>query len=191
MTTTPMAEVVDFAAMSNGWTVVEIPTVSLDFQLSDLRDELEAFGDVGPVDIIYASDNGIELVDAIAHGSSEGTKVVVAISLHDIPALGALLDQSRGRFERGPRVVVITPPTGGEVLARTAPNLWSWVGGRYWPSVEPASAIDVEARLTSFRDQFRISDDDVVQMVKAGTLPADPVFAEWASLLAVERNHGE
>lgn len=66
-------------------------------------------------------------------------------------------------------------------FATNAPHLWSLVGGHVF-SWAPA-ALDTEARLASLRAETRLEDAEVLARASAGTLPADPVFAEWLALL--------
>lgn len=71
-----------------------------------------------------------------------------------------------------------------EALARFAehaPHLWSLVGAHVFDWAPPA--LDAEARLASLREETGLGDDDVLTRAEAGTLPADPVFAEWLALL--------
>ena len=68
-------------------------------------------------------------------------------------------------------------------LARNAPHTWSLVGPDCWTLDPEADRLDVPARLEQLRTLTGWTNEAVLAAAIAGTLPNDPVWAEWLALL--------
>ena len=109
------------------------------------------------------------LVDATGFGTEEWTD----------------LDLRRSSLAHEGPVVFIMGHDGFSDLMRVAPNLASWLGGNVLTKDDGKQAIE-EARtrrLAALQLTLNMSDDAVLRAAEAGTLPRDPEYAEWLTLL--------
>ena len=96
------------------------------------------------------------------------------------------LDIRRSSLLRKGFVVLWLTLDGIRRLSQKAPNLRSWIGGsQFQATPDPGwmSEDERHTRLAALSDHYKLNDDDVIRMAKAGTLPPDPEFAEWLVLL--------
>jgi hypothetical protein len=95
------------------------------------------------------------------------------------------VDLNRTRLQRAGTTVLVLDPPAIEHLENTAPNLASWIGGSIWrlEKARPLDGADTEQRLVALRQWSGLEDLEVVRRAEAGTLPPDPAYAEWLTLL--------
>ena len=178
-------EVAQMIAMSfSGWSVIECEMSERLQCAEDLQhelywqDELAAESDVAICSLVGIRDDLTMLSEL-----SRDKIYIVVCDAETIEATAEALEAGRGRFVLGPRIVLVTGPNGAKALAQAAPNIWSWVGSRYWQKIRRTPIFDREARLASFRMATGLTDEQITTAAEAGSLNSDPVFAEWLSLL--------
>jgi hypothetical protein len=186
VSTLGLAELADRTCLeAGGWSVVVAPEPRIAATTEELKEELafllEQEG-VGSVRVFSERLSGPALIEELALLGPED------VALLPLPAdvqtsVSRSLDYGRGRLVGRPRGVILTSEAGVRVLAMEAPNFWSWVGPRVWHLDPLAGHLDPEARLASLRQWTGLSDAEVIERAEAGTLQADPVFAEWLVLL--------
>lgn len=99
------------------------------------------------------------------------------------------VDLNRTRLQRNGTTVLVLDPTSIEHLENKAPNFASWIGGNIWrlEKARPLDDVAVEQRLIALRRWSGLEDLEMVRLAESGTLPPDPEYAEWLTLLG----HGE
>jgi hypothetical protein len=98
----------------------------------------------------------------------------------------AVLDRQRSSLEAASRAIVfLTTPSSFEALMRVASNLSSWLGGFVFEQEDSTARIEERraGRLEALRAWFGKTDEQVVREAESGTVPRDPAYAEWLSLL--------
>lgn len=96
------------------------------------------------------------------------------------------LDALRSGLAREEPVILFMTEGSADQLSRLAPNLASWVGGSYakWDeTAEVLSPDEKAARLGVLREQFGMTDDDVIRAASEHRLPREPQMSEWLVLL--------
>jgi hypothetical protein len=95
------------------------------------------------------------------------------------------VDLNRTRLQRNGTTVLVLDPAAIEQLENRAPNFASWIGGNIFRLEKPRPLDDalVEQRLVALRQWSGLEDLEVVRRSEAGTLPPDPAYAEWLTLL--------
>lgn len=168
-----------------GWGVLVVDEARIGSVARELAEELtfalEQEG-AGSVRIFGRLPDDLPLLDEIG-GLGEGDIALLPLGAARIEPVTRLLDYGRARLAKGPKGLIVTSEEGVLSIAVGAPNLWSWIGPRVWGLDPGAGHLDVEARLGSLREGTGLQDTDVIERGEAGTLPADPVFAEWLVLL--------
>lgn len=166
----------------NAWMIIMVDpehlSTSLDFLLQELDLHAQDLG--ASVSILEASQL---TATTLPWGGDRSPRAFVIRGLESLPVVQLeRLDLDRGRFLDGPTIVAVTTPEGASRLALHAPNLWSWVGSQCFRGVEP-EPMDVDLRIRSIRDALGITDEELVRRAEAGTIPLDPVIAEWLVLI--------
>jgi len=152
--------------------------------LADLEDELRAIAPSGAVTRL-SPHSGQQLV---ADLGASAVEIVVVDARRFSPADWALLDRRRSALAHRGVVIFVTTPSSFSELMRHATNLASWLGDVFAvPHDDATVEARREQRLTALRRWANRSDDEIVDAARAGTLPADPAYAEWLVLLG----HGE
>jgi hypothetical protein len=153
--------------------------------IAELEDELSAFDPSAAISVSPARSAGA-LVATLA---AEPAEILLVQAREFSTADWALLDRRRSSIAHRGLLIFLTTPVSFDELMRCAPNLASWLGGQVfaYPDDEPQLAAHRERRLAALRAWASRSDADVVAAARAGTLPADPEYAEWLVLLG----HGE
>ena len=83
----------------------------------------------------------------------------------------------------GRTILFCTTELGLKRLALLCPNVYSWIGGQCFVFDGNEGVMNVEERLESLRRHFHLSDAEVIDRARLGTLPTDPAFVEWLALL--------
>jgi hypothetical protein len=94
------------------------------------------------------------------------------------------LDRARSRIE-GARIVFVLSARHEALVARVAPNLWSVLAGRVF-RVHPETALDADERaerLNALRAAHGLTDEELVERVRIGTIERTADVAEWLVLL--------
>ena len=93
---------------------------------------------------------------------------------------------NRSRLERATFLLFhVNPETLGRFF-ENAPNLRSFIGTNVFRLVaDPIhmSREEIAERLNQLRNHYQLTDQQVLQRARDGSLPADPEFAEWSVLL--------
>ncbi len=148
----------------------------------ELADEMEATGDCAVARIAGATN-----VEALAERLAATHDPAVASGLEDWPAAEwGHFDRLRSRFARDERTALVVGRAAYERLAQAAPNFGSWLGASvvaYLPNAAVLSDDEREQRLRVLQEWSGLSNEEVLARASAGTLPADPEFAEWLVLL--------
>ena len=150
--------------------------------LEDIRAEVEAFGKGAGIDVIESSPSATSLL----HHLPTMTKDLLLISAEAYTEADWLvLDRRRSSLARGAVTVFVTSPPSFSSLMRVAPNLASWLGGNLFLREDPTARIEGrrEHRLSALRSWSGKTDDEVVATASRGSLPRDPEYAEWLTLL--------
>ena len=172
------------AMADQGWAIIEVSPESFSAIANELAEELRWQDEVGehvPVRVKMGIEGGHALTDWLTEGTPASIAIVM-LTTEELANTIACLDADRNRLLYGPRVIIVTQPGGGRVVS-SAQNLWSWVGGRYWPHVSGIPTVDTDARLQGFREFTGFSDADIVTAAENGSLNPDPIFAEWLALI--------
>jgi hypothetical protein len=97
------------------------------------------------------------------------------------------LDLLRSRLLRQGPLIFLLDSTAAEALVRWAPNLASWLGDSVFALVVEGvghlSDAERESRIRDLEQQTGFTSREILERARIGTLPADPVFAEWLVLL--------
>lgn len=174
----------DIELVSGSWTVVVCDEQDMSETADELSDEIEfaledSNGDVVSVD----ATRGVEsLVTELGQRRPEDVALVIHAGSLDSAALKQL-DRARTRLEGGPRVVMVMTEPALAALAHHAPHLWSWMSSRVFSVDRAVGQLDDKARLESLRQGTGLTDEQIIERATAGTLPLDPVHAEWLILL--------
>jgi hypothetical protein len=133
-------------------------------------------------------DGGGSTVTAVICGISE--QAADAVLVHGLEAWGEeewrALDLNRAELDRRGPIIFLLSADAVDRFFRYAPNLRSWLGGGlYEAASDPGLLSDAERqqRLQQLADQYQMTDEQVVEGAKRGTLPPAPEFAEWLVLL--------
>jgi hypothetical protein len=184
-----LAEIADRISMEpDGWFVVVVDdarimaiTATLREELASQLEEEEGRG----VDVVANVGRGAAAVMALSRFRAEDV-VILPLLAEEAVEVARALDFWRTRLH-GPVGVIVTSNEGVQAIAREAPSFWSWIGPRAFKIDEDVGRLDAETRLASLRQGTGLTDQAILERAQAGTLPADPVFAEWLSLLGKGR----
>lgn len=155
----------------------DVPSVA-----HELAEELASLGD-GDVASIAEADGAEALASSLA--SRPGPVVVSGLDGWSA-AEWAHFDHLRSRFSREERTALVLGGAAFERLMQEAPNFASWLGASvvsYQPTASVLTEAEREERLAVLRAGSGRSDDAVIALASAGTLPTEPEFAEWLVLL--------
>jgi hypothetical protein len=181
-----LAEFADRSLMEpGGWSAVVVDEARIGATARALEEELTFWLDeegVGSVRVFQERLPAPALIEELARMTSEDV-ALLPLPADIIVPVSRSLDYERARLAGRPRGVIVTSEAGLQALAAEAPNFWSWVGPRVWHLDALAGQLDAEARLSSLRQGTGLTDREVLERAEAGTLPPDPVFAEWLVLL--------
>jgi len=149
--------------------------------LEDLHEEIEGLGASSQVTAVQ-SGNGERFIADLSEITAE---FVLVDARSFIAADWALLDRRRSSLAHPGVLIFVTTPSSFDELMRSAPNLASWLGAQVFAYVPDGA--DVEhtrvLRLEALRTWASKSDAEVIRDAEEGTLPRDPVYAEWLVLL--------
>lgn len=168
------------AAGPNAWLVLEADGVvhdvarALSTEISTLGEEPATVGEV-----ISGAD-----LETFMQAHPDGIVVVTGMNQF-ADADWRRLDLNRTRLQRNGTTVLVLHEASVEELENKAPNLASWIGGNIWHLSEarPLDLASTEQRLVALRRWSGLGDLDVIRLAEAGSLPPDPEYAEWLTLL--------
>jgi hypothetical protein len=98
----------------------------------------------------------------------------------------ASLDINRSRLETGTFLVFHLDPDTSARFLHMAPNLRSSIGASIFvaiPDTSNMSPQETAERLRELGEYYGMTDEQVIDRARDGTLPPDPAFAEWLVLL--------
>jgi hypothetical protein len=186
VTTTGLAEIADRTLLADGgWSVVVVGSPLLDSTARSLAEEFNlvlesAVSRAFQVPAIVPT--GPTLIERLSALRSTDVAVLI-LRDEEVEAASRLLDYGRGRLVDRCRGIIVTSDAGLRTLAASAPSFWSWTGAQVWRPDFSAGVLDVETRLASLRNELGKTDEEIIEHAKDGTLPSDPVYAEWLTLL--------
>ncbi|WP_236515422.1 hypothetical protein [Sandaracinus amylolyticus] len=95
------------------------------------------------------------------------------------------LDRERSRLFRHQPAVLVIPSHELNSLPNVAPHFVSWIGGELHRVAEDQylSSEARDLRLSALRQQYGMSDIELVKRVEASDVPGDPEVAEWLLLI--------
>ncbi|MEP7121916.1 MAG: hypothetical protein ABJE95_13435 [Byssovorax sp.] len=165
------------------WMAVVVePGVDAQTVAEELAREMEAIGDVTVERVLGARDP-----EDLSTRLASATGPVVSAGLDDWPAEEwANLDRLRSRYAREERTALVLCRAAFDNLLQEAPNFSSWLGASVVMYQPNASYLDEEGRqrrLATLRAWSGLTDEETITRAAAGTLPAEPEFAEWLVLL--------
>ncbi len=148
----------------------------------ELAEEMEALADGA---VVRVRDAGT--VEALAErlAATQDPTVVCGLDAWSVEDWGHF-DRLRSRFMREERTALVLGRAAFERLAQAAPNFSSWLGASlatYQPDASVLTDEERARRLEALHTWSGLSNDEVLARAEAGTLPADPEFAEWLVLL--------
>ncbi|HEX3479083.1 MAG TPA: hypothetical protein VHT91_28865 [Kofleriaceae bacterium] len=182
------AAIADALLLQRGaWVLVVARQSEIIQSVSHIKAELdfllvEEQEGVGGVKTIEAATSSAELMATLSHYSEDDIILITGIERFDQEQLERL-DLFRNRALRSPRVLIVTTPEGADRLSTHSPNLLSWLGAHCLQYDSEEGRMNVDERLQSLRDHFKMSDSEVIDLAERGALPSDVAFTEWLILL--------
>lgn len=182
------AEIADTLLLQRGaWVLVVFRHTELKQGLERLKSEIdfllsEEQDGMGAAHVIEAPPSGADVLACLGRFPEDDV-----VLLTDIEGLGPeeieRLDLFRNRALHSPRVLIATTPEGADRLSIHSPNLLSWLGAHCFQYDSQEGRMNVDERLQSLRDHFKMSDSEVIALAERGALPSDVAFTEWLILL--------
>lgn len=148
---------------------------------STVAEEIRALGDTGATGVRASGD--IPAFTSVLAGT-EGPAVVTGLEDWS-EADWQHLDELRSRLQRNDRTLLVLSRAAFDRLTTCAPNLGSWVSSAwaYLPDADRLSPEDRERRLAALRAWSGLSDEEMLERRRDGTLPLDPGYSLWLILL--------
>lgn len=159
-----------------------VPAAETTRTIEEMAEELQALDERVGVDTIDFSAGAVSLL----HTLPTLTKEVLLIGAQSYTeADWVILDRRRSSYAREGATVFLTTQPSFDVLMRVAPNLASWFGGFVfaWDDARRSLEERRTERLRALRLWSGRTDDEVLRAAAEGTLPRDPEYAEWLTLL--------
>lgn len=166
---------------TNLWRVLEVEDAACVEQAHSLL-ELYALLERRGAGVVEVA-TGDELVRRIRSDASDPVFITLAAPFTDED--WRVVDRHRECFQREIGGVFVLSAAEHDRLARSAPNLASWIGGCGYVATD-AAQLDEAGRLArreALSAQLGMTDEQVLQAAENGTLPTGPEFAEWLVLL--------
>ena len=162
------------------WAAIAFREGELPAGLARIVGELEA-ADTARDCVIVAASSSTEVIQNIEPHPRD--KIILVTGIEDL-VRGELeaLDLKRNAL-LGRTLLFCTNREGLKRLASHAPNIYSWFAGQCLQFDAAEGVMNVQERLESLRNHYRLSDADVVERAVAGQLPPEPAFVEWLTLL--------
>lgn len=182
------AAIADALLLQRGaWALVVARQPEIAQTLTHIKAELELLltedqDGIGAVHVVEAATSSPELMTALNRHSEDDIVLISGIERLNQEQL-EWLDLVRNRALHSPRVLIATTPEGADRLSMHSPNLLSWLGAHCFQYDSQEGRMNVDERLQSLRDHFKMSDSEVINLAERGALPSDVAFTEWLILL--------
>jgi hypothetical protein len=164
----------------NLWAAITFRRGELSDGLARIVGELEV-ADTPRRYVIVAASNSTEVIQNIVLHPHDTVVFVTGVEDLAREELEALDRKRNALLER--TLLVCTNQEGLRNLALHAPNIYSWFAGQCFQFDVAEGVMNVQERLESLRNHYRLSDTEVVERAAAGRLPPEPAFVEWLTLL--------
>lgn len=169
---------------TDAWFVVLRPAENSEAALRDFQDELLAYLNA-PVRIIDVTNVSVADLRQQLHTPPDDAVVLVGPDGWNQDSW-TFVDINRDGMVRPGALIFWLSPSGVSGLCLYAPNIRSFVGGSIFelgPDQGVMSEAERQCRLEALAEHYQLSNEQVIQMAQAGTLPPEPEFVEWLVLL--------
>ena len=168
----------------NIWMALIVAIDEIESTLEDLQDTLEIFNEC-ETGTLSGKEGALDLVQQINQNSE------AYILLYDFENWDSqewkTFDGFRSRLDQGKKGgFLILTQQSTRLMLHNAPNFVSWLGTRIYQfqkDGEMLTQIERDRRLNALQENFKKSDQDVINLAENRQLPADPEFGEWLILL--------
>ena len=169
---------------TDAWFVVLRPAENPEVALQDFQDELLVYLNA-PVRIIDATSASVADLRQQLRTRPDNAVVLVGLDGWNQDSWTSL-DINRDGMVRAGALIFWLSPAGVLGLCQYAPNIRSFVGGSIFelgPDEGVMSEGERQRRLEALAEHYQLSNEQVIQMAQAETLPPEPEFVEWLVLL--------
>ena len=168
----------------NIWMALIVAIDEIESTLEDLQDTLEIFNEC-ETGTLSGKEGALDLVQQINQNSE------AYILLYDFENWDSqewkTFDGFRSHLDKGKKGgFLILTQESTRLMLHNAPNFVSWLGARIYQFQKDAEMLtqtERDRRLNALQENFKMSDQDVIELAENRQLPSDPEFGEWLILL--------
>ena len=168
----------------NIWMALIVAIDEIESTLEDLQDTLEIFNEC-ETGTLSGKEGALDLVKQIKQNSE------AYILLYDFENWDSqewkTFDGFRSHLDQGKKGgFLILTQESTRLMLHNAPNFVSWLGARIYQFQKDAEMLtqtERDRRLKALQENFKMSDQDVIELAENRQLPSDPEFGEWLILL--------
>jgi hypothetical protein len=168
----------------NIWMALIVGIDEIESTLEDLQDTLEIFNEC-ETGTLSGKEGALDLVQQINQNSE------AYILLYDFENWDSqewkIFDGFRSHLDQGKKGgFLILTQESTRLMLHNAPNFVSWLGARIYQfqkNAEMLTQTERDRRLNALQENFKMSDQDVIELAENRQLPSDPEFGEWLILL--------
>ncbi|MEB3121952.1 MAG: ABC transporter permease [Snowella sp.] len=168
----------------NIWMALIVAIDEIESTLEELQDTLEIFNEC-ETGTLSGTEGALDLVQQINQNSE------AYILLYDFENWDSqqwkTFDGFRSHLDQGKKGgFLILTQESTRLMLHNAPNFVSWLGARIYQfqkDSEMLTQTERDRRLNALQENFKMSDQDVIELAENLKLPADPEFGEWLILL--------
>jgi hypothetical protein len=169
---------------SSTWIAVLAPSLEHGALLDELKIDLSTLlhGEARYLDLAQSTFD--QLREGLHHPSDD---IVILGALSNLDAARwSSLDLMRSVMERRGPIVLWLSMTALSGLSEYAPNIRSFIGASVFlagPDGGIMTEEERQKRLGQLVEHYKLSNEEIVRMAEAKSLPQDPQFIEWLVLL--------
>jgi hypothetical protein len=168
----------------NIWMALIVAIDEIESTLEELQDTLEIFNEC-ETGTLSGKEGALDLVQQINQNSE------AYILLYDFENWDSqqwkTFDGFRSHLDQGKKGgFLILTQESTRLMLHNAPNFVSWLGARIYQFQKDAEMLtqtERDRRLKALQENFKMSDEDVIELAENRRLPSDPEFGEWLILL--------
>jgi hypothetical protein len=169
---------------SFSWFVVLTSSVTDSDILEDFCSDLKNLFNASPMIIDVT---GLLADDVTAALQKDPSAVVLLVAIEQrSPEFWAALDINRSGLERPGAIIFWMSHQALGVMCTAAPNIRSYIGGSIY-QLGPDGGIMTEgersSRLKQLRNNYGLTDDELIRRAESHSLDPNPHFVEWLVLL--------
>jgi hypothetical protein len=172
-------------AVKGDWLALVVPERTSETAAARLLSELRSLGKIHVAsEVLSHPANARDLQERLAHERKHVAVVIASVQFSSEE--WAHLDLLRSRLGRSGPTILILSRDSVEVMAESAPNILSWIGGSIWEAdldSDELSEAKRQGRLSDLRAWSRITDQELIRRAESGELGREPEFVEWLALL--------